>query len=445
MRGRVIVVGGGIAGLSAGFRLRQAGFDVTVFEAGDHVGGRMSTVRQDGFILDTAAGWLGSKYKQLRRMAGDAGAGDLQATSDVFGFVQGGRVHHVRSHSLLDLARTPLISVPAKVSALKILVDIARVGKRLDYADLSRSADFDTESVLTYAQRRKLNRELVENFVDPVVRASLLNTLERMSIIDLLFMLRNYLGAGFMNFTTGIDSLPRTLARHLSVELSARVTSVEATPGGVTVTWDRNGEPEHIDSAASCVIALSGHQMLGIHPQLDDTRREIVGSLLYSRALNVHVALDRPPADPSMYIQVPAGEHPDLTAVGMEHNKAPGRAPAGKGLVTSFWAAEWSDQHWNDDDEKVVAAALPGMDQILPGTSDHVLFARVSRWDPALLLSRAGTYQSLRRFHQACDPAERIQFAGDYFGGNSTNAALCSGERAAQRVQLALGMAAPPG
>ena len=259
-----------------------------------------------------------------------------------------------------------------------------------------------------------------------------------MSIIDLLFMLRNYLGAGFMNFTGGIDTLPRALAEKVKVELSARATSVEPAGRDVTVTWARPGDPEHVEQADACVIALSGHQMLAVHPQLDRTRREIIASLLYSKGLNVHVALDRAPADPSMYIQVPAREHPDMISIGVEHNKAPGRAPAGTGLLTSFWSAEWADRHWDADDDTVAAVAVAGMETVFPGLGNDVRFTRVSRWDPALLLSQAGTYQALRRFHEACDPAERIQFAGDYFGGNSTNAALCSGERAATRVLAAL-------
>jgi phytoene dehydrogenase-like protein len=40
---RVLVIGAGIAGLTAAFRLSQTGFVVTVFEATDRVGGRMST------------------------------------------------------------------------------------------------------------------------------------------------------------------------------------------------------------------------------------------------------------------------------------------------------------------------------------------------------------------------------------------------------------------
>ena len=50
-----IVVGAGIAGLNAAFRLRQAGMGVTVLEKADRVGGRMLTVERDGWDPCTAA------------------------------------------------------------------------------------------------------------------------------------------------------------------------------------------------------------------------------------------------------------------------------------------------------------------------------------------------------------------------------------------------------
>src|SRR3954451_19902974 len=42
---RAIVVGAGLAGLTAAYELRRAGFDVTVLEARDRIGGRVYTVR----------------------------------------------------------------------------------------------------------------------------------------------------------------------------------------------------------------------------------------------------------------------------------------------------------------------------------------------------------------------------------------------------------------
>lgn len=43
---RVVVVGAGLAGLTAAHRLRQAGMDVVVLEATEHIGGRAQTIRE---------------------------------------------------------------------------------------------------------------------------------------------------------------------------------------------------------------------------------------------------------------------------------------------------------------------------------------------------------------------------------------------------------------
>jgi monoamine oxidase len=44
---RVVVVGSGLAGLSAGYRLRERGWQVTVFEALGRVGGRVLSESED--------------------------------------------------------------------------------------------------------------------------------------------------------------------------------------------------------------------------------------------------------------------------------------------------------------------------------------------------------------------------------------------------------------
>ena len=50
---RVVVVGAGLAGLSAALRLRGAGREVTVVERGPGPGGRAGRVERDGYALDT--------------------------------------------------------------------------------------------------------------------------------------------------------------------------------------------------------------------------------------------------------------------------------------------------------------------------------------------------------------------------------------------------------
>ena len=49
---KVLVVGGGLAGLACALRLRAAGARPLIFERSDGVGGRVKTDQLDGFLLD---------------------------------------------------------------------------------------------------------------------------------------------------------------------------------------------------------------------------------------------------------------------------------------------------------------------------------------------------------------------------------------------------------
>jgi protoporphyrinogen oxidase len=72
MSRRVVVVGAGVCGLSAAFRLQEQGFQVTVLEAAGQVGGKTASAHRDGFILNTGATVLGASYKLDRVVPGIA-------------------------------------------------------------------------------------------------------------------------------------------------------------------------------------------------------------------------------------------------------------------------------------------------------------------------------------------------------------------------------------
>lgn len=69
---KVLIVGGGLGGLSAGIHLRLAGFQVTLLEAGERLGGRANLIESDGFRFDTGPSLLNYPwvFEQLFAAAG---------------------------------------------------------------------------------------------------------------------------------------------------------------------------------------------------------------------------------------------------------------------------------------------------------------------------------------------------------------------------------------
>jgi phytoene dehydrogenase-like protein len=76
----VVVVGAGLAGLTAADRLTRAGLEVVVVDSSDGVGGRVRTDRVDGFLLDRGFQVLNTGYPAARRIL-DLDALDLQKFS----------------------------------------------------------------------------------------------------------------------------------------------------------------------------------------------------------------------------------------------------------------------------------------------------------------------------------------------------------------------------
>jgi hypothetical protein len=64
----IVVIGGGLAGLSAALTLQEAGRAVEIFEGSDRVGGRVASDHIDGFTLDRGFQLINANYPELKRL-----------------------------------------------------------------------------------------------------------------------------------------------------------------------------------------------------------------------------------------------------------------------------------------------------------------------------------------------------------------------------------------
>lgn len=438
---RAVVVGAGIAGLAAAWRLHQSGFDVTVLEESQVIGGRMSSLRRDGWTINRAAGILPGSYQSIKGLISDVlGAGAVETMQPRIGILRDGRVHVLRGSgagSIVDGVRTDVLGPKSKLLMGRLALDAARMTRSLSFDNLGLAQRFDTESAADYAERR-LNSEIREFVVEPLVRGLFASNADRVSVVDFFFSAVRFMGGGLIGFSGGIDFLCRAIAERVDVRTGAAVVSVERTERDAGVTWIQDGV-EHTERVAGVVLAVPGPVVSTLYPGLDPVQRKILDEEFeFSTAYAAHFALDRRPDCPAMVVPVPRVEDPNLCVITLGHNMDPEAAPPGKGVIAAFWLHEWSLEHTGRPDDELVTLMIPGLEKVLPGVGDTIRFAHLERWYPSVLRSYPGMYRYVAEFVENIDRTHRVQLAGDYLTASSTNGSSVAGEAAAARLRRAV-------
>ncbi|HEX9029416.1 MAG TPA: protoporphyrinogen oxidase, partial [Anaerolineales bacterium] len=172
MKKQVIVIGGGIAGLSAAYYLDKKGclsgqpVSITVLESGDSWGGKISTIRQDGFVIEGGP----DTFLATKPWAVDL-CRELGLESRLCGTNPNTKATFVLHNDLLrPLPDGLTMMIPTRFgpmlrTGLLSPLDKARMG--LDFFLPPRSPDGD-ESLGNFVSRR-LGRPAYERLIEPLM------------------------------------------------------------------------------------------------------------------------------------------------------------------------------------------------------------------------------------------------------------------------------------
>jgi protoporphyrinogen/coproporphyrinogen III oxidase len=431
---RAAIVGAGLAGLTAGHRLQQAGWQVEVFESTNSPGGRVQTVRRDGYAIDTGASALGSTYHSYLALTRELGL-EMRRTAPYIGIRRSGATHLLNMDKMVRSGlSTSLLSLSAKLRVPRLAFDVAlaKARGRLDYTDMRKAAPLDTESARAYAIRA-LSAEVDSYLCEPIVRTMLIADTDKVSKVELLSGIANIFTAKILAAVGGQGRLPETLADRLKVHLQTPVTEVRRNENQVQVS--HSGTTADYDA---CVVTCPLPEAAAIC--VDD--RSILGpldkGLGYTQCVSVAVGTTRPPDCPAFLLMFPSVEDPDIALIFLDHNKAPDRAPAGHGLLSCLWETGASERLIDAPDEQLIEHTLATVFKVFPELRNAVEFTHVTRWRRALPFTRIGAYQDIGRLNASLDPASPVQYAADFMSAAGQNTAVEFGNRAARNLIGAL-------
>ncbi|KAH9743608.1 protoporphyrinogen oxidase 2 [Citrus sinensis] len=161
---RVAVVGAGVSGLAAAYKLKSNGVNVMVFEADERAGGKLRSISKDGLIWDEGANTMTESEMEVKGLLDDLGIREKQQfpISQYKRYVVRNGVPFLIPTNPIALITSNFLSAQSK---FQIILE-PFLWKKSDSAKVS--AEDAKESVGGFFQRH-FGREVVDFLIDPFV------------------------------------------------------------------------------------------------------------------------------------------------------------------------------------------------------------------------------------------------------------------------------------
>ncbi|HEU4698680.1 MAG TPA: protoporphyrinogen oxidase [Gemmatimonadales bacterium] len=458
------VIGAGVAGLAAACELARRGWEVTVYEAADRVGGVIRSEWRDGYLVEYGPNSFADPPPAAAPLVARLGldrARRLAAESASRRYVvRRGRLVPLPASPLAAL-RTPILSPLAKLRLLREPFVAPRA------ADAGTNAD--DESVAAFV-RRRFGREVLDYLVDPLLggiyagqpehlsaRHALpaLHELERAHGSVVRGALRRRRAAApdqggelaprprrtIGSFDEGMETIPRRLAEALTAEggairLGARATALRRDGARWRVEAEQaGGSLAAVHDAvvyAAPAYALDSLELPGA--PADALRR--AGAVPYAPVAVLVLGFRRDdvahPLDGFGFL-VPALERRSLLGAIFASSLFPWRAPAGHVALTVFVGGARDPRLAEADPHTLTGRILDDLHTLLgvrgePTFRRHIFHPRAI---PQYVIGHGRVQAALDELERSCPG---LAFAGNYRSGIAVGEALASGMAAAARL-----------
>lgn len=473
---RIIIIGGGITGLSAAHRLLELAaeknlpIEVMLLEAGDQLGGVIRTVKRDGYLCEAGPeNFVTNKPGGMALCRRLGLTEQILPTNDAFR-----RALIVHRNRLLPIPEGFLLLAPTKIWPMVVTPLFSWPGKlrmALEYFLPARKVVGEDESLASFVIRR-FGREALDRAVQPLIGGIYTADPQMLSLRATMPMFldmeqkhgsviramrkqsRSRLsgspatsGAGsgaryslFVTLRDGMDTLPRELARRIgapNIRTGARVATVRQQEGRWLVRLDS----DEALAADAVIITGPSRAAAAMLRQLDDDLASRLADVPYATSAVAHLAYRRTdvphPLDAFGYV-VPAIENRQVMAVSFTSVKYERRAPDGFVLLRAFLGGAMNPQIMQRDDAGLIDAAREDFRDLLHITAAPEM-TMVHRWPDSMPQYRVGHLAAVAAIRKKAAEYPGLDLAGNGFEGVGIPDCIAAGEQAAQRMVDTMG------
>lgn len=449
---RIAIVGAGITGLTAAFRLHRQGHAVSLFERSAQPGGSVRTIRENGWLVEAGPNSLQYGAPELKAVVKELGLEAVMLTAGPAGkkrfIVRGGRFVPVPAGPG-PFFSTNLFSFGTKVRIFAELLKRPRI----------RATDLSLAELV----RSHFNQELVDYAVNPLIAGIYAGDPEKLSVKHAFNMLwkaershgsllrgmialvkekkaRGESGVSpIVSFPEGLQALTDALAARLpagALQLNTTVeTVIPGRPHRLVCKRDGQSCSGEFDAVVLAVPASGLAQLtfgtLGERPLalLDSIPQPPVSSLYlgYRREQVAH------PLDGFGGL-VPAVEQRQVLGILFSTSLFPGRAPEGHVGLTVFAGGTRQPDNARLDTPALLQRIAPDLRDLV-GVSGEPAFIKHTAWPKAIPQYNLGHERFLEPMTRCEQDHPGLFIGGNVRDGISLPDCLKAGERLAKLTQ----------
>jgi len=446
---RLVIIGGGITGLSAAWLARRLSreVEITLVEKEPTLGGKIQTEMKDGLVLEAGPDAFLSRKPAGLELCRELGVMDLlrgQIPRVKRSFV-------MKSHQLHALPEGFSGLVPATMGALRDTQLLSEEGRRRAMQEPAVPARMDSsdESVEQFMARR-FGKEAFDALIEPLLAGIFAGDASALSLNATFPNLRDLerkrgsVMSGpripdkpglpaFVTLAPGMAELPRRVACALpAVRVLPETCAQSVTRHAGAWRVALSGSPEV--EADAVILAVPAGRASALLAGIDGALAEVLASIPFTSSAIIHLAFNRGDVLHSLdgygYV-IPRVEGSEVLACTWTSSKWEGRAPSDLVLLRLYAGRFGGPDVLKREDGGLVELAREELRLTMGITAPPVL-ARVFRWDHAMPQYTLDHPARLDTIQSRCAGLEGVHLAGASYRGVGIPDCIDSGWRAAR-------------